>query len=269
MWPSSRAAIRSQREGVLARDVGVLRTARTGWSDRQRPRADALLRRHGPPMSRPRLTTQLADPDPVIRRLALQALVTVRGDHSAELARAVMRRLGDSDDAVRTWAITMTKEFPLKIRPRPKRSRDARSGRRTDGPARLRGPGGRARNDRPAWDRSPASTRLRDPAEKIRSRLTAANAIIRAAALDAHSGRFPHSGQSCQFIEPIERRTGRQRSQGPLRRGQAGNRAESENRRIGPTQGPRRSGARRTASPFSTGSPPSRGLQTTCGCSAS
>ncbi len=61
------------------------------------------------------LVSQLADADPVIRRLALEALVTVRGDRSADLARSVARRLGDSDTTVRAWAITMTKEFPLKI----------------------------------------------------------------------------------------------------------------------------------------------------------
>ena len=63
------------------------------------------------------LTTAMADSDPLIRRLALQALVTIRGDRSADLARAVARRVGDADGSVRTWAITMTKEFPLKISP--------------------------------------------------------------------------------------------------------------------------------------------------------
>jgi HEAT repeat protein len=61
------------------------------------------------------LTAQLTDYDPTIRRLALEALVTIRGNPSAELARAVARRLGDSDDSVRTWATTMVKEFPFKI----------------------------------------------------------------------------------------------------------------------------------------------------------
>ncbi len=35
------------------------------------------------------LTTQMIDPDPMIRTLALQALVTIRGDRSASVARAV------------------------------------------------------------------------------------------------------------------------------------------------------------------------------------
>jgi HEAT repeat protein len=63
------------------------------------------------------LTARMGDPDPTIRRLAIQALVTIRGDRSADLARSVMRRLGDPDAAVRTWAATMTKEFSLKVAP--------------------------------------------------------------------------------------------------------------------------------------------------------
>jgi HEAT repeat protein len=61
------------------------------------------------------LTAAMADPDPTIRRLALQALVTIRGDRSADLARTILRRLGDPDPDVRAWATTMTKEFPLKV----------------------------------------------------------------------------------------------------------------------------------------------------------
>ncbi len=61
------------------------------------------------------LTAALSDPDPTIRRLSLQALVTIRGDRSAELAQMILRRLGDEDPDVRTWAKTMSKEFPLKV----------------------------------------------------------------------------------------------------------------------------------------------------------
>ena len=61
------------------------------------------------------LIDRLSDPDPTIRRLALQALVTIRGDRSAELARSVARRLGDDDASVRTWAATMSREFPLNV----------------------------------------------------------------------------------------------------------------------------------------------------------
>jgi len=63
------------------------------------------------------LRTQMTDPDPVIRRLALEGLVTIRGDRSPDLARAVARRLGDADDSVRGWAINMSKEFPLSVSP--------------------------------------------------------------------------------------------------------------------------------------------------------
>ena len=41
--------------------------------------------------------------------------MTIRGDRSADLARAVVRRLGDPVDSVRNWALTMTKEFPLEV----------------------------------------------------------------------------------------------------------------------------------------------------------
>ncbi len=63
------------------------------------------------------LIKQLDDADPLIRRLALQALVTVRGGGTPPLALAVARRLGDDDADVRRWALTMTKEFPLKLNP--------------------------------------------------------------------------------------------------------------------------------------------------------
>jgi HEAT repeat protein len=61
------------------------------------------------------LIARSTDPDPTIRRLALQALVTIRGDRSPELAGAVLRRLGDTDESVRTWAANMSREFPLRV----------------------------------------------------------------------------------------------------------------------------------------------------------
>jgi hypothetical protein len=61
------------------------------------------------------LEKQLDDPDPTIRRLALEALVTLRGDRDPALARAVLVRQGDPDPAVREWAATMGKEFPLPL----------------------------------------------------------------------------------------------------------------------------------------------------------
>ncbi len=57
----------------------------------------------------------LSDADPTIRRLALEAMVTIRGDHSPELARSIVRRSGDPDATVRTWAATMSREFPLRL----------------------------------------------------------------------------------------------------------------------------------------------------------
>ncbi len=65
------------------------------------------------------LTRQMADPDPTIRRLALQALVTVRGDRDPAVRRAVLARQGDADAEVREWAATMTKDFPLNVKPGP------------------------------------------------------------------------------------------------------------------------------------------------------
>jgi HEAT repeat protein len=61
------------------------------------------------------LAGQLDDPDPTMRRLALQALVTLRGSRDPAVARAVLVRQGDSDPEVREWAETMSKEFPLKV----------------------------------------------------------------------------------------------------------------------------------------------------------
>lgn len=60
---------------------------------------------------------QMADPNPTIRRLALQALVALRDDRDPALALAVAARQGDVDDSVREWAGTMSEKFPLKVKP--------------------------------------------------------------------------------------------------------------------------------------------------------
>ena len=69
----------------------------------------------------PKLSAALLDalgsPDPAVRRLALQALATLRGHRDPSLARAVALRRGDTDPDVREWAGTMAKEFPLDIKP--------------------------------------------------------------------------------------------------------------------------------------------------------
>ena len=65
------------------------------------------------------LAKQMADPDPTIRRLALQALVTIRGDSDPAVRRGVLARQGDADAEVREWAATMTKDFPLNVKPGP------------------------------------------------------------------------------------------------------------------------------------------------------
>ena len=87
----------------------------------------------------------MADPDPTIRRLALQALVTIRGDRDPALARAVLRRQGDADAGVREWAATMAKEFPLDVKPGQAEPAAGRGDRRAAGQPRPRGAGGRAR----------------------------------------------------------------------------------------------------------------------------
>ena len=61
------------------------------------------------------LIERMSDADPTIRRVALEALVTIRGDRSPVLARAVLRELGDVDLSVRTWAATMSRDFPLRL----------------------------------------------------------------------------------------------------------------------------------------------------------
>ena len=112
------------------------------------------------------LINQLADPDPTIRRLALEALVTIRGDRSAELARAVARRLGDPDASVRTWATTMMKEFPLKISPGKRDPATLALIDELSAQPGAGGPGGRARVSSAGSDRSPASSRKTIPRRK-------------------------------------------------------------------------------------------------------
>jgi HEAT repeat protein len=63
------------------------------------------------------LLETLASPEPTARRLALQAMATLRGHRDPALARAVAARLGDADPGVREWAATMAKEFPLDLKP--------------------------------------------------------------------------------------------------------------------------------------------------------
>lgn len=63
------------------------------------------------------LIGQMADSDPTIRRLALQALVALRDDRDPALALAVTARQGDVDTAVREWAGTMAEKFPLEVKP--------------------------------------------------------------------------------------------------------------------------------------------------------
>lgn len=62
------------------------------------------------------LIGQMADPDPMIRRLALQALVALRDDRDPALALAVTARQGDVDSNVREWAGTMAEKFPLNVK---------------------------------------------------------------------------------------------------------------------------------------------------------
>jgi hypothetical protein len=132
------------------------------------------------------LITAMSDPDPTIRRLALQALVTIRGDRSADLARTVLRRLGDPDADVRTWATTMSREFPLKVaagRLEPATLAlvdDMLAQPRPDPQAEALGILGRI-----GPVSGVASDGDRDPATKVRSHLRSEAAIVRAAALTA------------------------------------------------------------------------------------
>jgi hypothetical protein len=128
------------------------------------------------------LIARLGDPEPEIRRLALQALTTVRGDREPELARAVAGRLGDPDPSVRTLAITMSQDFPLKIsrgKPDP-----ATASLIND---LLAEPGADAQAAALAMlDKlGPvvAGESAIDPAAEVRARLSAASPVVRAAAL--------------------------------------------------------------------------------------
>lgn len=56
-----------------------------------------------------------ADGSPEIRKLALEAMVTVRGLSDGGLSRSVFARRGDANRQVRDWAGLMAKEFPLKL----------------------------------------------------------------------------------------------------------------------------------------------------------
>jgi HEAT repeat protein len=149
------------------------------------------------------LTAQLADADPTIRRLALEALVTIRGARSADVARAVARRLGDPDGSVRTWAMTMRKEFPLKLTP----------GLREPATLALieelaNEPGAEAQAAALTFigqlGPSPAVDLSHDPAAKIRSRLSADNESVRAAALNALRS-FPSLWAEQPVHDAIER----------------------------------------------------------------
>ena len=149
------------------------------------------------------LINQLADPDPVIRRLALQALVTIRDDDRPEPARAVVRRLGDPDASVRTWAATMMKEFPLKVSPG---KRDPATLALVDELSTQ--PGAEAQAAALALigriGPLPGIEPKDDPAARVRSRLSADNAIVRAAALNALRS-FPALWTERPVHEAIER----------------------------------------------------------------
>ena len=63
------------------------------------------------------LVRATADPDPTLRRLALQALISLRGYRDPALARAVAARQGDADAEVREAAGAAAKDFPLDLKP--------------------------------------------------------------------------------------------------------------------------------------------------------
>jgi hypothetical protein len=149
------------------------------------------------------LTAQLADADPLIRRLALEALVTIRGHREADLARAVARRIGDPEGSVRTWAITMMKEFPLTISPR---KRDPATLALIDELSSQPGSDAQAAaltfigRLGPLAGTEPSAGH----AATIRSRLTAENATVRAAAVNALKS-FPTLWTERPVREAIER----------------------------------------------------------------
>ena len=67
-----------------------------------------------PAMSEALIAT-MADPDPTLRRLALQGLVTLKGHKEAALARSILARLGDDDPEVRRWAAAMGRSYPVAV----------------------------------------------------------------------------------------------------------------------------------------------------------
>jgi HEAT repeat protein len=129
------------------------------------------------------------DSDATIRRLALQALVTVRGDRSREVAAAVMRRLGDADESVRRRSAAMAKEFPLDVKPG---AADAATVALVD--ELLAQPAAAAQAA--ALDTlariGPLTIAMAnfDPAERVRSRVAARDPSVGRAALEA-LGSFP------------------------------------------------------------------------------
>jgi HEAT repeat protein len=130
------------------------------------------------------LTTAMADADPLIRRLALQALVTLRGNSSTDLARAVALRLGDDDSSVRSWATTMSKEFPIKISPG---KADAATVALLDELMAQPMPEAQAAGLALIGRLGPVAgiDARTDPAMKVRVRLTAGHSSVRAAAFSA------------------------------------------------------------------------------------
>jgi HEAT repeat protein len=61
------------------------------------------------------LGSQLSDQDPLIRRLALQGMMSVRGSNDQSVARAVLAARGDADPEVRRWAAAQTAVFPVDV----------------------------------------------------------------------------------------------------------------------------------------------------------
>lgn len=126
------------------------------------------------------LERQMSDADPTIRRLALQALVTLRGDRDPSVGLAVLARQGDADASVREWAGTMAKEFPLSL------------GKDAAAPKLIAQLDDLLKNPTPeaqaaALDvlgRLDAQSRT-DRAAAVQARLTAASPVVRAAALRA------------------------------------------------------------------------------------
>lgn len=133
------------------------------------------------------LMTTIEDPDPTTRRLSLQALVAIRGHRAPQVARAVLRRLADPDEAVRTWAVTMGREFPLRVSPgKP----DPETLALVDELIATPVPVARAAGLALIGRIGPGSSGGGSLAGKLRPFLTDADAPARAAAIDA-SRKFP------------------------------------------------------------------------------